>query len=709
MSVSPTQEWWSAREIAERALPDMPNTRQGVEAIIRRHDWRSVPGSCRRRAGRGGGWEYLWTLFPMNAQKALLAEVSSAPEPSRKVDRAEAWRAFEELPDSVCDKARARLDIIQAVEAMTHAGTSKFLATEQVAEMNGVTSRTIWNWFEAIEGVRLEDRLPYLAPQHRNAKRHSRAAEGAEDFWDFIKGSYLRIGGQSFSQVYRDAVKVARSEGWATLPEQTMRRRKAREISKVTEILARKGIDALKAKYPPQTRDKSSLHAMEAVNADYHKFDVFVRWPRYEGDNEGEVIRPQMVAFHDIYSGRLLSWRLDRTPNKTSVGFALGDMIERFGIPEHVLLDNGREFANKFLTGQAKTRHRFKIKEDDIPGVLTTLGCKIHWATPYSGQSKPIERAFRDLCDSIAMDPRFAGAYTGNRPDAQPENYGSRAIELDEFLRVVAEGIEEHNARQGRNTSTAMGRSFLETFDASYASAPIRKATEEQRRLWLMGAEGIKADTRTGVIRFMKNEFWSEWMHQIAGNKIVARFDPGDFKAGLHIYALSGEYLGHAEPKLMAGFFDIEEARAHNAARRKWMRAEKDALEAARHMSVTDISAHLDRVAPPPAEPVEARIVRPMFDAKPKERRQVPEASQEIQQAQIAMLDEVRASKPRPQSTPEDEPLERFRRALEIEGRLKAGKAVSRDEERWLSSYQSQPEYRANMLLYEDFGDGMFG
>ena len=59
-----------------------------------------------------------------------------------------------------------------------------------------------------------------------------------------------------------------------------------------------------------------------------------------------------MVAFQDVHSGRILSWRLSRTPNATRhVALALGDMVERWGIPEHMVLDNGREFAAKWITG----------------------------------------------------------------------------------------------------------------------------------------------------------------------------------------------------------------------------------------------------------------------------------------------------------------------------------------------------------------------
>ncbi len=710
MTAAPARTWWTPAEIADRRLPDLPGTKRGVQLTIEREGWAAQPGKARRRAGRGGGWEYHWSLFPLAAQKALLAEGARAPEAAPRMARDEAWRWFEALPDAVKDRARARLTVLGEVGALEGAGLSRQLAVAEVARRHGVGARSVWSWFALVDGVRLDDRLPYLAPRHRAGAKAAPRAECSPEFWDVLKADYLRLEQPSFTACYRRAVRVAREQGWDILPERTMRRRLHAEVSPAGIVLARKGMDALKAMYPAQTRDKTALHAMEAVNADFHKFDVFVRWPRYEGDNEGEIVRPQMVAFQDIHSGRILSWRVDRTPNKTAVALAMGDMIETFGIPDHVLFDNGREFANKFLTGQSETRFRFKVKDDDIPGLLEVLGCTIHWATPYSGQSKPIERAFRDLCDDVAKDPRFAGAWTGNRPDAKPENYGSRAIPLDRFLDIVAEGIEAHNARPGRRSDTARGRSFIETFEASYAEAPIRKATEEQRRLWLMGAEGLRADSRTGQIKLMGNTYWADWLHMHRGEKLVARFDPGDLWSGLYLYTLEGAYLGQAECHDKKGFLDVDEARHHARVKRAFRKAEEAALEAALRLKIADVSAYLDGAAPPaPRRPAEAKVVRPVF--KPALKAPVPAPAPadprvaEQQAAMVASLDAARAKAP----PREDSARDRFARALELDRRAAAGEAVADEDRRWLARYRETPEYRAQHRLYQDFGDAMFG
>ena len=715
--LTPAQEWWTAREIADAALPDLPASRQGVEVIIDRLNWRGQVDFARRRTGKGGGWEYSWKLFPDRAKRKLLQVAAAGCEIAKSPvlqNRDEAWTWFDGLPAAVKDKAATRLGIVQQVEALERVqGSGRHMAVVSVAQISRIGTRTIWSWFQMIEGVRSDDRLPYLAPRNRAAPDRARTKEIDMDFFDLLKADYLRLEAPPLADCYRRVTKIAKSKGIAIPAERTVRRRMNMLVSEAVQILARKGSEALMRRFPAQVRDKTALVAMEAVNADFHKFDVFVLWPAPEGE-EPKIMRPQMVAFQDIYSGRIVSWRLDQDPNSTAVLLAAGDMITDWGIPQHILLDNGREFAAKAITGGASTRYRFKVKEEDIPGLFTQLGCTIHWATPYHGQAKPIERAFRDMCSSIAKDPRLAGAYTGNRPDAKPENYGSKAIPLKDFLSVLAEGIEEHNTRQGRRSEVAWGRSFAEVFDESYATAPIRKATEAQRRLWLLGADRLTADKKTGAVWFHGNEFWAPWMGEIAGQPVVIRFDPEAFWDGVHIYAQGGAYLGLAPVRLKVGFFDADEARAHAKAKSEWKRTHKAAALAHRKYSATQIGRMMDELdAPVPTPSVESKVVKPTFGqptgAKAAAARRASvskdEGIEEVRAGIIADLDARRTAKP----AAEEPSREKFRRALEIEKRLTAGGDVTPEQQRWLSVYQTSSEYRSEQALYEDFGDAIFG
>ena len=721
MTLRPEQEWWTAEEIAASGLPDCPASKRGVNVLIERDDWRGQPGMARRRAGRGGGWEYSWRLLPARAQRKLLsAEV--APKAARP-ERGATWAWFEALPGDVQDKARARLLAVQKIEALEPV-LGKDRAVAEVAAADGIGPRTLWGWFALIDGVRPDDRLAYLAPRHRAAPDRARASGFDPTFWDLIKSDFLRLEAPPFTDCYRRAVRRAEEDGLEVATEWKMRRWLEATVSTPVQVLARKGVEALKRLYPPQVRDKTALCAMEAVNADFHKFDVFVRWPASPGQNEPAWIgRPQMVGFQDIYSGKILAFRVDQSPNSAAVMLAAGDMIEQWGIPKHVLFDNGREFAAKNITGGAPTRFRFKVKEDDIPGLFTTLGCEIHWATPYAGQSKPVERAWRDFASSISKDPRFAGAYTGKSVVEKPENYGEKAIDLDVFLAVLAEGIAEHNTRTGRRSEVAFGRSFAEVFAESYATAPISKATEAQRRFWLLGAEGLRAKTGSGQLEFCGNTYWADWMHEIAGARVVVRFDPADLFSGVHVFSQDNAYLGHAAAHQKVGFFDMEEARSHARARTAWMKAEAKALAAHKRFKIGEIAAGLDHIAPVMGKlsdsgRPEAKVVRAVFGTATG--RPAAEMSPDgsaagsggdaVARAQASMVADLAARRGVVVALAREETQrERFRRALDLERRLEAGEAVTPEQQRWLSVYQTQPEYRAERLLWDDLGDAIFG
>ncbi|MGE0256963.1 MAG: transposase domain-containing protein [Alphaproteobacteria bacterium] len=604
-------EWYTAGELAELRLPDFPTTVRAVNRIADRENWREAHDGqrplARRREGRGGGWEYHRALLPSRALARHVAEETAATikaPPSTPRGSGELWDWFERLPDKPKAQARRRLAILDAVQALVRGSVIKNVAVATVARHHGVGATTIWTWFNLTAGHDRADWLPALAPRHAG---RTVTAECSPEAWEFFKGAYLNQSRRPLEVCYEDLQRVAAEKGWSIPSERTLARRLDREVPAPVVTYWRKGPEALWRMYPPQERDRSMFHALEAVNVDGHKWDVFVRWP------DGTVARPIMVAIQDLYSNRILAWRLDRSENTDLVRLAFRDVFETFGIPDRVWLDNGRAFASKYISGGAPTRYRFKVKAEEPVGVLTALGMQIHWASPYRGQSKPIERAFGDLCKTIATHAAFDGAYTGNSPEAKPENYGTKAVALDEFIRVVAAGIALHNARTGRKTRVCGGTlSFDQAFEASYARAPIRKATDEQLRLCLLAAEQVRADRTTGAVRLLGNRYWGEFLHAHMGQPLTLRFDPDDLHDGVHVYRHDGGYLGKAECLEAAGFADAEAARQHAGRRKAWLRATREVAELERQLSAPQVAAMLAAIEVDEPETPEAKVVRPL-------------------------------------------------------------------------------------------------
>ncbi|MDB5432390.1 MAG: hypothetical protein JWP35_3506 [Caulobacter sp.] len=617
IAVGGSKSWFNAHELAELKLPGLPGAKRKVNELAAANRWALKAGKAgeplaRPRAGRGGGLEYHFSVLPAAAvldlaKRGLVAAPAPEPvpvlaAPAKVVTcRDQLWAWFERQPAKVKAEAARRLQVIQDVEAFERAAT-RTAAIAQAACQANVSMGTVWNWIGLIEGVGGPDRLPNLAPR--------RVGGGAEkepdpELFRYFKSLYLKPEARSWAFCYRLTAEIATARGLVLPHLKTLQRKLEREVDPRLVIASRSGADALRETIPPQRRSVADLHALELVNIDGHRWDVFVRWP------DGHIARPMMVAIQDVYSRKFLAWRISETESAVLTRLAFADLFRDFGIPDGCLLDNGRAFASKWITGGTANRFRFTVRPEEPLGLLTQLDIKIHWALPFRGSSKPIERGFGDFCQNLAKHPAFAGAYTGNHPGAKPENYGSKAIDLDLFTKVVSRGIAEHNAREGRRTEMAQGRSFDTTFAESYASAPIRRATPEQQRMALLAPARLFADRKSGALTFAGNRYYHEALFDLAGHRVDVKFDPDNLHQGLHVYRPDGSYLAEALCDMPVGFLSVDAAKVR-AKREAELRANNRRQEELENLlSCADIAALLPDDEPED-ETIQPTVMRPV-------------------------------------------------------------------------------------------------
>ncbi|MBX9699084.1 MAG: Mu transposase C-terminal domain-containing protein [Acetobacteraceae bacterium] len=583
------KEWFTTAELVDLGLPGLPGTKRGLNMLATREGWADAGYEgvhWRDRQGRGGGIEYHWSVLPETARIAVAlryppgeAGQAIATEDARRAAQAE---AYDRLPATKKAKAERACAALGQVEALVRAGSARMAALRHVAAAHGVALRTLQLWQEIVRGAPRADWRYWLAPQHAGGV--GREAECSPAAWERLKLEYLRKSKPNFTTAMREVRRLAPANGW-TLPSDRTLQRRLEALPRAILVATREGEQGLKRMLPAQRRDKSGFHALEAVNSDGHTFDVFVKWP------DGSVGRPTLIAFQDLYSGKMLSWRVARSENADDWRLAFGDLVEDWGLPAHVWLDNTRAAANKQMTGGVGTRFRFKVKAEDPVGIFPMLNIEVHWTQPFSGQSKPIERAFRDFAQEIAKHREFEGAYTGNSPVTKPENYGTRAVPYDTFLRVLSEGIAEHNARPGRRSPVCRGRSFDAVFAESYAAhaAVIPRATPEQRRLWLLASQAVRV-RQDGQVWLHDNGYFHDALHEVVGERVTLRFDPDLLHGSVHVYRLDGAWLCEAACNRPVGFANTAAARERAARVRSWMRAEKAKAQAIVGLSLRDIA-----------------------------------------------------------------------------------------------------------------------
>ena len=382
------------------------------------------------------------------------------------------------------------------------------------------------------------------------------------------------------------------------------------------------------AMYPVQKRTVKEMHALEWINGDGYQHNVFVLWPN------GDINRPKTWFWQDVYSRKILAYRVDITENTDVIRLSFGELVENFGIPDHVTIDNTRSAANKWMTGGVPNRYRFKIKEDDPLGLFPTLKIKVHWTSVHNGhghgQAKPVERSFGigGIGEVVDKHPAFAGAYTGNSPMAKPENYGSTAVPLDKFTEVLEQEIIAWNARDKRRTEMAAGnKSFDQVFTESYQRSSIRIPTEEQRRLWMLSAEAIRVQ-RDGTFTLDagkatgkgRNRYQANSLHEHEGQKVVVRFDPQTLHKNVFVYTLDGRFIDEATCIDDSGFGDTLVGREFNRRRTQFMKHTKAAAEAELQMDAVDVANYLPNAeAPDQSHPKVTKMFVPAKRHIPKQ------------------------------------------------------------------------------------------
>ncbi|MEQ9132685.1 MAG: transposase domain-containing protein [Salinisphaeraceae bacterium] len=557
------------------------------------------------KSGRGGRRRlYALTDLPTDVQTALVTAhgsheaVADDGDTDPLQDSAALWAWYERQPDSQKQRAQAAHEACVAIRQLLALGQTVKQAIREVGSARDIPPATARRWWYSVKDQPAGDWLPHLCPRYVG---RTATAEISTEAWEMFKADYLRRERPALAKCYQRTARAAQANGWAWPHVRTIERKCERDIARATLVLEREGPEALDRLMPAMQRDKRVFHAMEAVNGDGKRFKRVCIWP------DGTKGKPAVWLWQDLRSGLLLAWRDDTTENADVLRLAYGEMVERYGIPTYAYIDNTRAAANKWLTGRTELRFRWKLREEDPLGIMPQVGTTPRFVQPYHGQSKPIERANRELKEIIDRHPQFASRGTQDNP-----------IPIEEFREVLAAEIAAYNARAGRRSPICQGRSFQEVFDESYGSAAIRKATAEQRRLWLLAAEKIRCNGENGSVVLGRgpqgeNRYWHERLAEHAGRTVVVRFDPQQLHQSVHIYTLDGRYLCEAPCTWRAGFADTQAAREYHRARQQWKRHTKRAADAETRMSAHAAAQQLPEIEQP--EPPAPRVVSGRFSS----------------------------------------------------------------------------------------------
>ncbi|AGH38988.1 Transposase [Bibersteinia trehalosi USDA-ARS-USMARC-189] len=628
------KEWFSANELS--GITGMPSSPQGVNKKAQREGFQKQ----QKIGTQGKAYEYHITSLPAETQQALRLEEARALSAKSFVPEVRPntalWAEFDNESGAKKAKAEAKCRAVMALKNELQFSPIE-RALVEVANRFEISEGSLKNWYYKVKAHPESDWLALLLNRSGKSKIKEKAAFTSEA-WLYFKGDYLRSNAPSFATCYYRLQLAAKANGWEIPSKNTVLRRLNAEVDTLTQTLMRKGEYAVQSLFPHQVRTVEHLAALEIINGDGYQHNVWVHWN--EDDPDAKPIRPKTWYWQDVRTRRILAYVVDDSENADQLRMSLKILLEKFGLPKQLTLDNTVAASNKQLSGYSKNRKRFKQvagseidpatgKPREVKGIFEMLGLKISRTDIIcgrgNGQAKPIERCFQELEELIDKHRDFQGYYTGSDPDSQPDDYQYKVgVDKATFLKRVEEGIKAYNARPNRRNEICQGRySCDEVWARDFALTTVAKPTVSQLSMLMMVSESTKLEKKYGLAngafrlkaggaKFSGgyNRYAAE---ELIGSKldyVVVRFDPYHLHDDVYVFDTQDRFLCKAKCIDNIAFDDTEKARQHKRAKTQMVKAVKAQAKAVERMNAIEMAA----VSPELEEVAEVKpILKPLY------------------------------------------------------------------------------------------------
>ena len=317
------------------------------------------------------------------------------------------------------------------------------------------------------------------------------------------------------------------------------------DIPEPIKVLGREGEKAFDDRCAPYIqRIYSEMASNEWWIADNHTFDVIT-----QGDN-GQRHRLYLTAFFDARSGIFTGCYVTLNPSSQATLIALRKGILKYGIPENIYVDNGREFLTFDIGGLGHRKKKPKDAQErfEPPPVFERLGIKMTNAIVRNAKTKIIERRFRDVKDHLS---RLFDTYTGGNVLEKPERLKgilkNGEIPLDStFTEAVEELLDWYFNQQpyGGEVVTDRGKPRQQVYNENLHTK--RVAGAEDLSLMLMRSSRPQKVGRLGVrlpIAGYNIPYWdNDFIIQMQGKQVYLRYDPDDLRE-VRVYDLEDRYI----------------------------------------------------------------------------------------------------------------------------------------------------------------------
>lgn len=306
-------------------------------------------------------------------------------------------------------------------------------------------------------------------------------------------------------------------------------RRLQREVSPDVIYFAREG----KKKFYDNKgyhldRDYSDMNAGQVWVGDTRTWDVFVKVPGQE-----KPATCYITLFMDFRTYMPMGWCLHHTsPGTENTLRAIRNGIERYGLPEEIYVDNGREYRNKDFSGQSRG-HKIVEDEQYTESLASRLDIKMHFAIVKNARAKIIERQFLVIKNGF---DRLFNSFKGGTVVEKPEplkgvlksgdflTWDEFAKLADRYLREVFPGLPcQGKVHEGKTRSELWNELIVKR-------EPMRRVSRETLSLLTSRTVSGKIVHMGFHIAALDAWYWAEWMPVWKGREVMLRYDPDDMR-----------------------------------------------------------------------------------------------------------------------------------------------------------------------------------
>lgn len=360
-------------------------------------------------------------------------------------------------------------------------------------------------------------------------------------YQQYFKALYLQSSKPSISQCYRETLAYARYNGEEDkIPSEKAFRRLAKLITPSELALRRGG----KIQYQNDIenhclRDYSSILPNDYYVSDHHLMDVFVRYQDRNG--KWRAARPWGSYVMDVRTRKILAWyiRLD-PPNADIVLYVFGLAIEKYGVPKHVYLDNGKDYRAKDLFYTPSKKDEEKI----LTNLAENLGIEPIFTLPYHGQSKNIERFFRTLEETFGkMWSTYAGSDAKKRPEDLKDLDIMKYPTLEQFKEGHDDYIEFYNDHEhkGDSMENKSPNYWYYKLLAEHPENPQRMVPKKSLYFYLLRAKGTRIIQQDGI-KFNNTFYTCKAAETCIKREVLARYSPMEPDV-LYIFDMENNYM----------------------------------------------------------------------------------------------------------------------------------------------------------------------